>query len=195
MTPVLLLHGGLFEAMDADRFWVRPGVADGLVEAGFDSVAPDRLSRPSSWIEEADHIASLVTERPHAVVAGSNGCSVGARLAIDHPDLVSRLVLCWPATAGDPEVDLLQAEAGPLLEGETLRGATDRELATLAVPVAIIPAEPANPFHQARTVAALCGLLPLAVVAEGFPETPRPEFRQRRRAFLKTLIRLLAESG
>jgi pimeloyl-ACP methyl ester carboxylesterase len=195
LTPVLLLHGGLFEAMDADRFWVRPGVADGLVEAGFDVVAPDRLTRASSWIEEADHIASLVTERPHAVVAGSNGCSVGARLAIDHPDLVSRLVLCWPPTAGDPEVDLLQAEAGALLEGETLRGATDRELATLAVPVAIIPSEPANRFHQARTVAALRRLLPLAVVAEGFPETPRPEFRQGRRAFLKTLIGLLTESG
>ncbi len=44
--PVVLIHGGLGEAMDANRFWIRPGVLEGLRAAGFDVTAPDRDNHP-----------------------------------------------------------------------------------------------------------------------------------------------------
>src|SRR5690606_27832019 len=108
-------------------------------------------------------------------VAGSNGCSAAVRLAIDHPRLVTRLVLCWPATADDSDVEdrmraLMQAQDVPgevidvLLAGETLRGATDKEFAALPMPVAIVPALARNPVHQRRTVDALAALIPGAIV-------------------------------
>jgi pimeloyl-ACP methyl ester carboxylesterase len=181
--------------MDAERFWVKPGVVDGLIEAGFEVVAPDRPTRPGSWAEEVELLATALSARRYAVVAGSNGCSVGVRLAIDRPHLVERLVLCWPATAGDAGVDSLQAEAGSLLDGQTLRGVTDEELTGLTVPVGIIPSDPPNRFHQDITVAALRRLLPSAVLTPGFPEAPRPEFIQHQDAFLATLIALLADSS
>ena len=72
-------------------------------------------------------MASCVDE-PTAVVAGSNGVSVGLRLALDHPDLVSKLVLLWPATAGNSMVDATVPPAAKhLLPGDTVRGTTDIE--------------------------------------------------------------------
>lgn len=47
MTPLVLLHGGLWEDMDAARFWVRPGVVAGLAAAGVAVVVPDRWSGSS----------------------------------------------------------------------------------------------------------------------------------------------------
>ena len=44
--PIVLIHGGLGEGMDADRFWFRPGVVGGLRAAGFFVVAPDRETTP-----------------------------------------------------------------------------------------------------------------------------------------------------
>jgi pimeloyl-ACP methyl ester carboxylesterase len=53
-----------------------------------------------TWQLEADDMAAAITDAqagPVDVVAGSNGCSLGLRLTLDHPDLVRTLVLCWPA--------------------------------------------------------------------------------------------------
>src|SRR5215207_6095672 len=102
---MVLVHGGLWEDMDAERFWVRPGVVAGLAAAGVDVSAPDRWPRPDSWAAEVRHLLPLLPEDSVTLVAGSNGCSVAARLAVDHPHRVLRLVLAWPATAGDPRVD------------------------------------------------------------------------------------------
>ena len=115
---------------------------------------------------------------PATVVAGSNGCSVAARLALEDPDRVARLVLAWPATAGDPKVDAWARRQGvpeQMLAGETLRGLTDAELAALSLPVAVLPS-PRSPFHQRSTVDGLLRLVPGAVELPGSPEPPRPEF-------------------
>ena len=186
MTPaILLVHGGLWEDMNADRFWIRPGVVAGL-ERNFRVLAPDRQRMPD-WHAEARQLAAVLPPEPVPVVAGSNGCSAAVRLALALPERVSRLVLAWPATAGDPTVDARAradlAAAGAsaemvrdLLAGETLRGVADRELAALAMPVGVVPSVPDNPEHQRRTVDALLRTVPGAVELPGCPESPRPGF-------------------
>ena len=188
MTTLLLVHGGLWEAgMDAGAFWYRPGVVAALERRGFDVLAPDRPARAPSWVAEADHLARQFPDRGVTVVAGSNGCSAAARLALTRPAAIERLLLAWPATAGDAEVDARDraalAAAGAsdqtvagLLAGETLRGVTDAELSGLTLPVGLLPAEPPNPFHQQSTVDALAALIPGATVLPGCTEPPRPDF-------------------
>lgn len=194
MAAVLLVHGGLWEPMDADRFWVRPGVVDALRARGLSVSAPDRPRRPDTWYAEAEHLAASLPDGPVVVVAGSNGCSVGVRLAVALPGRVRGLVLAWPATAGDPRVDGL-ARAGMagqgaapatvdgLLAGGLLRGVDDAELAAVRVPVAVLPAVPENPFHLRSTVDGLLRAVPGAVELPGCPEPPRPEFAAHLAAF------------
>jgi pimeloyl-ACP methyl ester carboxylesterase len=171
-TTCLLVHGGLAEAMDARRFWVDPGVVDGLRAAGFTVIAPDRDTTPTSWVAAADDAAAAITD-PSVVIAGSNGVSVALRLALDAPRLVERLVLAWPATAGDPSVDaLVPPDASHLTSGGTIRGVTDEELATLTMPVGVMASRPENRFHRRHTVDGLLGLLPGAV--ELRPPTAEP---------------------
>ena len=100
-------------------------------------------------------------------------------MALQHPSTVLRLVLLWPATAGDPQVDQdVPAHARHLLAGETVRGVIDAELATLSVPVAVMPSEPENSFHQRSTAERLVSLIPRSILIEpGFPESPRPTSR------------------
>lgn len=187
---MVLVHGGLWEDMDAERFWVRPGVVAGLVAAGVDVAAPDRLVRPGSWAEEVRHLRALLPDSPVTLVAGSNGCSVAARLAVDHPHRVRRLVLAWPATAGDPRVDawtLTQGAPAGMLAGETLRGLTDAELTGLRMPVAVLPS-PGSPFHRRGTADALLRLIPGAELLPGSPEPPRPDFTPD--VLVETLSRL-----
>lgn len=176
-TAVLLIHGGLAEDMDADRFWVRPGIVDALESAGVQVYAPDRNTTPETWTAAADEMAADL-DAPTIVVAGSNGVSVALRLAIDHPALVSRLVLLWPATAGDQAVDsAVPSSARHLLAGDTVRGTTDAELRSINVPVAVMASDPPNRAHHHRTVDRLVDLMPEAVrITEQFPEPPRPEF-------------------
>jgi len=215
MTTLFLVHGGLWdEPMDADRFWHRPGIVDGLQRRGFTVSCPERLRRPDSWAAEADHLAAafitltgpatvagpvmaepVVAVGPVVVVAGSNGCSAAVRLALARPDRIDGLLLAWPATAGDPAIEESTraglAEAGAsaavidaLLTGGILRGVTDDELDRLAMPVGILPSVPHNPVHQRRTVDALRRRLPAAVELVGTPESPRPDFATRRNDFL-----------
>lgn len=188
MTTLLLVHGGLWEeGMNADRFWRRPGIVAGLEERGFDVLAPDRRHQAPDWSAEASHLAAALPGLPVTVVAGSNGCSAAARLALDFPGAVASLILAWPATANDPAVDAHDGAhlAGlgardevirALLDGQTLRGLTDKELAGLPMPVGVVPSALANAFHQRHTVDALLGLLPEAALLPACPESPRPEF-------------------
>jgi pimeloyl-ACP methyl ester carboxylesterase len=170
--------------MDADRFWGQPGIAAGLQKRGFDVLTPDRPHQAPDWTAEASHLASALPGRPVTVLAGSNGCSAATRLALDFPGAVAALLLAWPATAKDPAVDahdrLRLAELGApdgvigaLLEGQTLRGLTNEELAGLPMPVGVIPSALANAFHQRHGSDSLLRLVPGAVE---LPESPRPEF-------------------
>lgn len=194
---VVLVPGGLYEDMDGHRFWTVPGVTGGLQKADLAPVVVDRPVHPRSWREESEALAAIIEANaggPIHIVAGSNGCSAAARVAIDRPALVSRLDLCWPATAGDARVDAMQriaivaaadnATADRLLSGETLRGVRDDELQTMQLPIRLVPADPPNAVHQHRTVDRLANLLAGAVVTRGFPEAPRPEFPNARSGFI-----------
>jgi hypothetical protein len=194
VTTVLLIHGGLWEPMDADRFWVRPGLVGGLREHGYDVLAPDRLPRPPTWAADVDHIASGLPAEPVVVLAGSNGCSVATLLALARPGSVRALVLAWPATANDPRVDAHtgagilagggdRATVDGLLAGDTLRGVSDPDLAELRMPVAVLPSA-GSPFHLRPTADALLARIPDAVELPGCPESPRPDFAGHRAAFL-----------
>jgi len=200
MPSVLLIHGGLWEDIGADWFWGRTGIIDGLTERGFTVIAPDRRRRSPSWTAEAGHIASTVDlpDLPVTVVGGSFGCAVAARLALDFPGLVGRLVLAWPASTGDQfarirlRAGLARQGATPavldaLLGTETLAGATDAELRALAGPTGVVPSVPPNALHPRSAVDALLRLLPSATELPGCPEAPRPEFTSHRESFIAAL--------
>jgi pimeloyl-ACP methyl ester carboxylesterase len=189
--------------MDAARFWRQPRIAAGLERRGFDVLAPDRLYQAPDWTAEASHLAQAIPAAPLTVLAGSNGGSAAARLAVGFPGTVTRLLLAWPATAGDPAIDtrerahLTRLGATPevveaLLAGQTLRGLSDAELASLTLPVGVLRSVPANPFHQQHTADALLRLLPQAAELPGCPEPPRPEFPPYLESFLDTVAAFAA---
>jgi pimeloyl-ACP methyl ester carboxylesterase len=93
VTTLLLIHGGLWEeGMDARRFWGQPGIIAGLQRHGFDVLAPGRLREAPDWTAEASRLASALSG-PVIALAGSNGCSAAARLALDFPGAVTRMIL------------------------------------------------------------------------------------------------------
>jgi pimeloyl-ACP methyl ester carboxylesterase len=212
MPTLLLIHGGLWEDMDADGFWRRPGIVAGFERLGFTVVAPDRLRRPTSWTADAEHVRAVaflgeaLEDGPVTVVAGSFGCSVAARLALDSPGLAARLVLAWPASAGDQFTAIRMRAAlarlgaparvlDALISTGTLPGVTDAELGTISIPVGVIPAAPPGPPHPRAAVDALLRLLPSAVELPGFPEAPRPEFPPHREAFLAAVAGFAGSAG
>jgi pimeloyl-ACP methyl ester carboxylesterase len=201
---VLLIHGGLWEDTGADSFWRRTGVIDGLSQRGFNVIAPERLRRAADWPAEARHIAGATgDERGLTVVGGSFGCAAAVRLALDFPLVAGRLVLAWPAALAD-QFTTIRMRAGlsrqgargraldALLGDTTLPGASDAELAGLALPVGIVPAVPPDPLHVRSTVDALLRLLPAATELPGCPEAPRPEFPPHREAFLDAVAAFCA---
>jgi len=190
---VMLVHGGLYEGMDAERFWTRPGVLGGLAGRGLAVTAPNRVSTPESWTEEASHLNALVGDRgPLDVVAGSNGCSVAVRVAVDFPELVASLVLCWPATNSTEANRLMEpaisrsnpAAVDALLAGGTLRGCREDELEAIGVPVAIVRSLPQNVLHTAETIDSLLSAIDGAVVIAECPESPRPDFEPHLSTFV-----------
>jgi pimeloyl-ACP methyl ester carboxylesterase len=200
VVTLVLIHGGLWDDMDAERFWVRPGIADGLRVAGCAVTAPDRAHRAPTWQAEAEHLAGLMPAGPVTLVAGSNGCSAAVALALSRPVLVERLILAWPATAGDPGIDSRSAAGmtglgadratiDALLAGETLRGFTDSQLAALPVPVAVLPSAPENPFHRRDTVDALLKVIPGAEELPGTPEPPSADFSPHIGGFISAVTR------
>ena len=70
MTTLLLIHGGLWDDMDAERFWRLPGIVGGLERRGFIVIAPDRPRRAPPWAAEAEHLAKFLPGTPVTVVAG-----------------------------------------------------------------------------------------------------------------------------
>jgi pimeloyl-ACP methyl ester carboxylesterase len=203
MRFVLLVHGGLYEGMTARKFWRDTGVAGELSRLGFRVSAPDRIRNPRSWEEEASHLAAEVEKLGSAhILAASNGCSAAARLAVRYPNRVRSLLLCWPATAGDPEVDdqvrgHLLAEGGTqevadqMLAGEILRGMKGRELARLAIPVGVMPANPPDLYHQRATVDRLLATIPNAKSMNPFPHPFAPEFKETLPEFCVAIVEFL----
>jgi pimeloyl-ACP methyl ester carboxylesterase len=208
---VLLIHGGLWEDVSADRFWGRTGVIDGLERRGLTVIAPDRLRRAPDWTTEARHIAQVVAGQvdapaggagaPHAdgrpltVVGGSFGCAVAVRMALEFPRLAGRLVLAWPAALADQFTTIRMrsglsragargATLNALLGTAAVPSATDAEVALLDLPVGIVPALPPGPLHPRSAVDALLRLLPSAVELPGCPEAHRPEFAPQLDGFL-----------
>jgi pimeloyl-ACP methyl ester carboxylesterase len=194
MLPILLIHGGLWEPMDAERFWVRPGIVEGLTERGYTVIAPDRLPYAPSWSAEVEHLLPRLPEGKFVVVGGSNGCSVAARLAAENPHRVERLILAWPPSNGEPDVDAATEghlrEQGAtdtivadLMEGETIRGVRNAQLARMNL--SVLGSVPENRIHQRWTVDAL--VKAGAVELEGCPEPPRPEFPPYRDRFIECI--------
>jgi pimeloyl-ACP methyl ester carboxylesterase len=190
---LLLIHGGVgSDPMTAERFWVRPGVVAALAERGVESVSPDRALLAGSWDAELAHVAAAIraagVTKPLPVLSGSNGTTVALLLALRHPELVSQLILAWPATAGDDRVDALQrkdflencgfspGQSDALLAGRPIRGVSEAELATLDLPVTVLRSLE-NPYHQGITADALLKSIPGSVeIGSPCPESPRPDF-------------------
>lgn len=205
MNSLILVHGGLWDDMTADRFWGQPGIVAGLAERGLHVLAPARPYRAPSWAEEAQALADEVPRADSvSVLAGSNGCSAAVRFALAEPGRVDALILAWPPVAGDPEVDEWQRQTfldggatdaviEDLLAGETLRGVTDAELATLRMRTAIMPSSVDGRIHPHRTADALCERIPGAVRLRACPESPRPTFPAHRNEFLDAVTEFLAD--
>ncbi|GAA1138425.1 hypothetical protein GCM10009630_41690 [Kribbella jejuensis] len=199
---VFLVHGGLWDRMDAEAFWGTTGVIGGLSEHA-DVFAPDRPRYASSWDVELSALGDLLAKRsgPVRIVGASNGCTVVVLLALRYPELVDRLLLAWPAT-GDDAAANERARAGMvnrgcppevadgLLAGGILRGVKDADLATLArIPVAVLPSVPENPSHQRKTVDSLLGSIRGSRELAGCPEPPTPAFPP----YLDQLVRTIVE--
>jgi len=204
-APVLLIHGGLWDTMDADGFWRTPGIVAGLESAGLTVLAPDRPRNPATWSVEVAELSKSLGGSV-SVVGASNGCSAAVLLALAYPQIVEQLLLAWPATGGDPAGNerartwlfsrgASAAVADELLTGQTLRGVTDAELAALTMPVGVLPSVPENPSHQRKTVDALLGLIPGSVELAGSPEPPVPGFAPHLAGLVAELARFVGLSG
>jgi pimeloyl-ACP methyl ester carboxylesterase len=202
-SDLVLVHGGLYEGMTAQRFWIDTGVAMAFTQLGFKVLAPDRVKGPRSWVEEASHLANEIDTIGSAhILAASNGCSTAARMAIATPNRVRSLLFCWPATAGDPQVDaftrrnLVESGCSPqgaeaLLSGGVLRGVTDAELSALTMPVGIMASDPPDLFHQRVTVDRLLLTIPNALELGSFPPPFAPGFPQALPNFCRAIERFI----
>ncbi|HZE40813.1 MAG TPA: hypothetical protein VE172_18585 [Stackebrandtia sp.] len=185
---IVLLHGGLWEPMDADGFWHRTGIAAGLTRRGLEVVAPDRLARAASWDAEVEHLAPLLPRGPSVLLGACNASGLAVSLARRFPTRVSKVVLAWPLTAGDADRDARvaariaaeglhpEAVAG-LLAGGLLRGACDGDIAALpGAATAVVRAPAASPSHRPETADALLRLVDGATDLGVFAEPPTPMF-------------------
>ena len=73
-----------------------------------------------------------------------------------------------------------------------VHGVTDPELATLAMPAAVLPSVPDNPVHQRRTADALLRLISRVREMPGCPEPPSPAFPACREQFLRAITSFTA---
>jgi pimeloyl-ACP methyl ester carboxylesterase len=194
-ASVFLVHGGLWEAMDAEAFWGTTGITAGLSAAlapdGMEVLAPDRPQQASTWDVEVAALGEQLAKRsgPVRIVGASNGCTVAVLLALRFPELVDRLLLAWPATGDDAAANerahagmvnrgCPPAAADEMLAGGILRGVTDEQVASLTrIRVAVLPSVPENPSHQRKTVDSLLRSIRGSRELAGCPEPPTPAFR------------------
>ena len=202
LLPVVLIPGGMYDEppMTAATFWEASGVVRGLRGRNVDVVVHERPVVPKTWAEEVDAVVAKIRAAGHervAVVAGSHGCSVALRLLLDHPNLVARTMLCWPATAGDQVIDELariiitdvhdEATASALLAGQPLRGVAAEELGSIDGDVVIYPSMPESKAHQRSTVMELLATMPGSMMVGGSPEPTDDEFFDHCESFVATV--------
>jgi len=203
LLPIVLVPGGLYDdpPVTATDFWVTSGVASALSRLGVEFTLHERPKAPRSWAEEADALAGTIRGAGYekaGIVAGSNGCSAALRLAIDHPELTVRTMLCWPATAADPVIDELARiiitdahdadVASALLDGAPIRGVTIEGLAALSHECVVYPSLPENKIHQRATVFELLDAIPDSILVGGSPEPPDDAFG----TFVETFASVIA---
>ncbi len=115
-------------------------------------------------------------------------------IALLHDDALVESFCALPA--GDIAW-IMRETAQSLLEGTLLRG-LDRRDATLlsqqAFPIAVLPAQPENPYHPLATARALVNALLGCCLLPGYPETPTPLFPARRAEFAATLTNWIAQT-
>lgn len=195
--PVVLVHGGLYESMTPAEFWAETGVLGELRAKHLNVLAPRRPKQPRSWDEERRVLLEAIDAAGYdrvALVGASNGCSAAARLAIENPERVERLMFAWPASVGDPVVDELLsiiitdeadgAAAAALLAGETLRGVSDAELESLDLPVVVFPSLTENQVHQRTTLMGILANVQGAFLVAGSPEPDDDQFLAHRDTFV-----------
>jgi len=73
MASLALVHGGLWESMDAARFWRTPGIVAGLESHGLTVLAPARPPLPGGWDQAAAALGAWLPAEPVTVVGASNG--------------------------------------------------------------------------------------------------------------------------
>ncbi len=200
LLPVVLVHGGLYEDVTPMNYWIDTGVTGALAQTTTRFIAPKRPTHPRSWKEERDVLLAAIDKAGFdqvALVGASHGCSVAARFAADFPDRVGRLMLAWPATAGDQVLDDLAriviedqmnaAVANDLLAGETIRGVTDAELAGLPMPLVVFPSIPASHAYQRDTATKLVELHTDSFLAGGSPDPLDKQFGEHVDEFLRVV--------
>ena len=129
MSDVLLLHPGLGDS----RSW-GPQV-EALAAGGHRPIAPDLPGYGNEPLKPGrlsyvEHVAGLL-EQPAAVVGCSFGGRVALELAVEHPDLVERLVLVNAALPGwewSDEVGQAHEEEDAALDRGDLDAAADANL-------------------------------------------------------------------
>ncbi|MDP8908171.1 MAG: alpha/beta hydrolase, partial [Chloroflexota bacterium] len=107
-----------------------------------------------------------------------------------------RLAASFLATPAHEAARIVRESAAALLPGELLRGVTRDDLEALqpsGITVAVIPADPEDPYHPREAALDLARAIPDATVANGSPVTPSPAFTEFRRAFRNSLTRLLSQ--
>lgn len=62
MSTVFLIHGGLWDSMDAERFWRTPGVVAGLESRGLSVLAPDHPPKADGWSAEVTALSKLLPD-------------------------------------------------------------------------------------------------------------------------------------
>lgn len=169
--PVVLLHGGEFGGAAAAHWWP-PSMYDGLAAEGLSVVGIDRLGQgrtdnpatPDGYRIDAvvDHVASVLDTlgiREATIVGHSRGGYVAARLALERPDLVRRLVLVSsgslaPGVAVEPK----PGEPTYRVYNERMNGDARNDLAALSVTTDFIIDELVEEtdryFHSAKNAAA-----------------------------------------
>jgi pimeloyl-ACP methyl ester carboxylesterase len=116
----LLVHAGLFGAWFAPLAELLPGRVIRLLRAGYTGGPP--AADPIEVDGHAAHAAALLEmldAAPVTVVGHSSGSTIALQLALDRPDLVSRLVLSEPPLIDallDPvDRDEVHATLGPAI--------------------------------------------------------------------------------